>query len=179
MTDLGRKMVEFPLDPTLSKMVIQSEIMGCSTEILTIVSMLSVPSLFFRPRNREDEADARKEKFQVCELSKSTACTQQYRLGARIRSSHISERLQSMAKAQIQQSLVPREFHSRKSDAKSSRGSRAAHRYYGQSENGDRLVGHRLGYCAQMHMLGIFSQCGEASKNIDFGLKSLHTKYVD
>lgn len=66
MTDLGRKMVEFPLDPTLSKMLIQSEKMGCSIEVLTIVSMLSVPSLFFRPRGREDEADARKEKFQVC-----------------------------------------------------------------------------------------------------------------
>lgn len=65
MTDLGRKMVEFPLDPTLSKMLIQSEDMGCSTEVLTIVSMLSVPSLFFRPKGREDEADARKEKFQV------------------------------------------------------------------------------------------------------------------
>jgi pre-mRNA-splicing factor ATP-dependent RNA helicase DHX38/PRP16 len=58
-------MVDFPLDPTLSKMLIQSEKMGCSAEILTIVSMLSVPSLFFRPRGREDEADARKEKFQV------------------------------------------------------------------------------------------------------------------
>ena len=29
--------------------------------------MLSVPSIFFRPKNREDDADARKEKFQVPE----------------------------------------------------------------------------------------------------------------
>ncbi|CAD5218685.1 unnamed protein product [Bursaphelenchus okinawaensis] len=67
LTQLGRKMVEFPLDPTLSKMLIVSEEMGCSTEILTIVSMLSVPSLFFRPKGREDDADAKKEKFQVPE----------------------------------------------------------------------------------------------------------------
>lgn len=83
MTDLGRKMVEFPLDPTLSKMVIQSEIMGCSTEILTIVSMLSVPSLFFRPRNREDEADARKEKFQVSETI-WLACNHHCSSGSRV-----------------------------------------------------------------------------------------------
>lgn len=81
LTEMGRKMVrlrktnkhsffeifsvEFPLDPTLSKMMIMSERMGCSKEILTIVSMLSVPSIFFRPKSREEEADARKEKFQV------------------------------------------------------------------------------------------------------------------
>lgn len=62
---MGRKMVEFPLDPTLSKMLIMSEDMGCSDEVLTIVSMLSVPAIFFRPKGREDESDAKKEKFQV------------------------------------------------------------------------------------------------------------------
>ncbi|CAJ0941256.1 unnamed protein product, partial [Mesorhabditis belari] len=67
LTDLGRKMVEFPLDPTLAKMVIMSEQMGCSDEVLTIVSMLSVPAIFFRPKGKEDEADAKKEKFQVPE----------------------------------------------------------------------------------------------------------------
>lgn len=36
-----------------------------SRQVLTIVSMLSVPAIFFRPKGREDEADARKEKFQV------------------------------------------------------------------------------------------------------------------
>lgn len=70
MNDLGRKMVEFPLDPTLSKMIIQAEKMGCTTEILTIVSMLSVPNIFFRPKGREEEADARKEKFQVGNILK-------------------------------------------------------------------------------------------------------------
>lgn len=59
-------MVEFPLDPTLSKMLIVSEGMGCSDEVLTVVSMLSVPAIFFRPRGREEDADAKKEKFQVC-----------------------------------------------------------------------------------------------------------------
>lgn len=53
LTELGRKMVEFPLDPPLSKMLIISEEFECSDELLTIVSMLSVPAIFFRPKDRE------------------------------------------------------------------------------------------------------------------------------
>jgi len=34
LTPMGRKMVEFPLDPTLSKMVIQGEALGCTAEVL-------------------------------------------------------------------------------------------------------------------------------------------------
>jgi len=67
LTDLGRQMVEFPLDPALSKMVIVSVEMQCSAEMITIVSMLSVPSIFFRPKGREEDAIAKQEKFQVPE----------------------------------------------------------------------------------------------------------------
>jgi pre-mRNA-splicing factor ATP-dependent RNA helicase DHX38/PRP16 len=67
LTEMGRKMVEFPLDPPLSKMLIMSEKFGCSQEMLTIVSMLSVPSIFFRPKGREQESDQAREKFYVPE----------------------------------------------------------------------------------------------------------------
>eukprot|EP00466_Bigelowiella_natans_P001567 jgi/Bigna1/49652/estExt_Genewise1.C_530063 len=67
LTKMGRKMVEFPLDPALSKMLIVAEELGCSSEILTIVSMLSVPRIFFRPPDRAEESDAAREKFQVPE----------------------------------------------------------------------------------------------------------------
>jgi ATP-dependent RNA helicase DHX8/PRP22 len=40
LTKLGRKMAELPLEPQLSKMLISSVEIGCSKEILTIVSML-------------------------------------------------------------------------------------------------------------------------------------------
>ena len=53
LTELGRKMVEFPIDPPLSKMLIVSEEYRCTEELLTIVSMLSVPTIFFRPKSRE------------------------------------------------------------------------------------------------------------------------------
>ncbi|XP_065674723.1 pre-mRNA-splicing factor ATP-dependent RNA helicase PRP16 isoform X2 [Hydra vulgaris] len=67
LTKSGRQMVEFPLDPALSKMLIVSSEMDCADEILTIVSMLSVPSIFSRPRGREEESDTAREKFQVPE----------------------------------------------------------------------------------------------------------------
>ncbi|KAG9289815.1 hypothetical protein G9A89_015395 [Geosiphon pyriformis] len=67
LTPLGRKMVEFPLDPSLSKMLIVSEELGCTAEILTIVSMLSVPSVFYRPKERVEQSDAAREKFFVPE----------------------------------------------------------------------------------------------------------------
>ncbi|KAL0229181.1 hypothetical protein GEMRC1_013801 [Eukaryota sp. GEM-RC1] len=52
---LGRQLAEFPLDPTLSKMIVSSIDFECSEEIVTIVSSLSVPSIFNRPRNEEEK----------------------------------------------------------------------------------------------------------------------------
>jgi pre-mRNA-splicing factor ATP-dependent RNA helicase DHX38/PRP16 len=68
LTTLGRRMVEFPLDPPLSKMLLFAHEHGkCSSEVLIVVSMLSVPSVFFRPKGREEESDAVREKFFVPE----------------------------------------------------------------------------------------------------------------
>ena len=67
LTPLGRLMVEFPLDPALSKMLIASADLHCSEEILIIVSMLSVDKHFFRPKQREEDSDAKREKFSVPE----------------------------------------------------------------------------------------------------------------
>ncbi|RUP44791.1 Asp-Glu-Ala-His box polypeptide 38, isoform CRA_d, partial [Jimgerdemannia flammicorona] len=67
LTPLGRKMVEFPLDPSLAKMLTAAEESKCTAEILTIVSMLSVPTVFYRPKERMEESDAAREKFFVPE----------------------------------------------------------------------------------------------------------------
>jgi len=67
LTRIGRRMIEFPLDPPLSKMLSHADELGCTNEILTVVSMLSVPTVFYRPKDREDESDAAREKFQVPE----------------------------------------------------------------------------------------------------------------
>uniref|UniRef100_A0A1D1Y1U1 RNA helicase n=1 Tax=Anthurium amnicola TaxID=1678845 RepID=A0A1D1Y1U1_9ARAE len=67
LTEIGWKMVEFPLDPPLAKMLLMGEQLQCLNEVLTIVSMLSVPSVFFRPKDRAEESDAAREKFFVPE----------------------------------------------------------------------------------------------------------------
>lgn len=67
LTALGAKMVEFPVDPPLAKMLLVGEQLGCSNEIVTAVAMLSVPSPFFRPKDREEASDAAREKFFVPE----------------------------------------------------------------------------------------------------------------
>ncbi|CAL3964259.1 unnamed protein product [Diplocarpon coronariae] len=67
LTEVGRKMTAFPMDPSLAKLLITSEDYGCSEEVLTIVSMLSVPSVFYRPKERMEESDAAREKFFVPE----------------------------------------------------------------------------------------------------------------
>lgn len=41
LTQLGQMMAEFPLDPPLCKMLIESPRYNCSNEILSIVAMLS------------------------------------------------------------------------------------------------------------------------------------------
>lgn len=63
LTKLGRRMAEFPLEPQLAKMLIMSVDLGCADEALTIVSMLSVQNIFYRPKERAEQADQRKARF--------------------------------------------------------------------------------------------------------------------
>jgi len=63
LTRLGRKMAEFPMEPQLSKMLIASVDLGCSEEVLTIVAMLSVQTVFHRPKDKAAQADAKRAKF--------------------------------------------------------------------------------------------------------------------
>ena len=63
LTRLGRKMAEFPLEPQLSKILIASADLGCSEEMLSIVGMLSVEDIFYRPKEKQAQADMKKAKF--------------------------------------------------------------------------------------------------------------------
>lgn len=60
LTKLGRKMAEFPLDPPLSKMLLASVDLGCSDEILTIIAMIQTGNIFYRPREKQAQADQKK-----------------------------------------------------------------------------------------------------------------------
>eukprot|EP01098_Paradermamoeba_levis_P014388 TRINITY_DN6845_c0_g2_i5.p1 TRINITY_DN6845_c0_g2~~TRINITY_DN6845_c0_g2_i5.p1 ORF type:complete len:275 (+),score=81.02 TRINITY_DN6845_c0_g2_i5:243-1067(+) len=63
LTTLGSQMSEFPLDPQLCKMIIESPKYSCSNEILTVASMLSVPNCFLRPKEAQKLADEAKGRF--------------------------------------------------------------------------------------------------------------------
>ncbi|AGO10010.1 AaceriAAR020Wp [[Ashbya] aceris (nom. inval.)] len=63
LTQLGKRMSQFPMEPALSKALIASVQEGCSDEILTIIAMLSVQNVFYRPKDKAQEADNRKARF--------------------------------------------------------------------------------------------------------------------
>jgi ATP-dependent RNA helicase DHX8/PRP22 len=66
LTRLGRKMADFPMDPGLGKALIESAAHGCSEEMLTIVAMISgtqSQQLFYRPKEKQQQADQKKSKF--------------------------------------------------------------------------------------------------------------------
>ena len=63
LTRLGRKMADFPMEPALAKVLIASVDNGCSEEMLSIVAMLSVQSVFYRPKEKQQQADQKKAKF--------------------------------------------------------------------------------------------------------------------
>lgn len=62
MTRVGHLIAEFPLDPQLATMLVKAPKYHCANEMLSIVGMLSVPSVFMRPpeaRKQADEAHGR------------------------------------------------------------------------------------------------------------------------
>ena len=64
LTRLGRRMADFPMDPSLAKALLASAQMGCAEEMLTIVAMISATqSVFHRPKEKQKQADDKKAKF--------------------------------------------------------------------------------------------------------------------
>eukprot|EP01054_Gregarina_sp_Poly1_P011034 Gregarina_sp_Poly_1__11033@NODE_881_length_5877_cov_60_743029_g630_i0_p1_GENE_NODE_881_length_5877_cov_60_743029_g630_i0NODE_881_length_5877_cov_60_743029_g630_i0_p1_ORF_typecomplete_len739_score124_15Flavi_DEAD/PF07652_14/9_8e31HA2/PF04408_23/5_4e29OB_NTP_bind/PF07717_16/3_1e19DEAD/PF00270_29/3_4e16DEAD/PF00270_29/1_4e02Helicase_C/PF00271_31/2_6e12AAA_22/PF13401_6/4_5e11AAA_19/PF13245_6/1_4e09SRP54/PF00448_22/5_4e07SRP54/PF00448_22/3_2e03ResIII/PF04851_15/5_7e07Herpes_ori_bp/PF02399_15/9_2e06AA len=60
ITPTGELMAEFPLDPQLSKMLVECSTYKATPEAMIIASMLSVPNVFMRPRDQAQEADEAK-----------------------------------------------------------------------------------------------------------------------
>ena len=59
LTRLGRRMAEFPTDPQLAKMLLASEMFGCTAEALTVCAMLDASaSIFYVPPDKAVHANA-------------------------------------------------------------------------------------------------------------------------
>lgn len=63
LTKLGRRMAEFPMAPEESKMLLAAVDLGCADDVITIVAMLSVQTIFYRPKEKQAQADERKKRF--------------------------------------------------------------------------------------------------------------------
>lgn len=64
LTPTGRKMAEFPMDPMFCKCLLTSGQYGVTAEILSVLAMLSESSsLFYRPKDKREQADKRKLSF--------------------------------------------------------------------------------------------------------------------
>ncbi|KAL4798672.1 P-loop containing nucleoside triphosphate hydrolase protein [Aspergillus venezuelensis] len=63
LTRLGRKMTTFPMEPSLAKVLLVAADLGCSDELLSIVAMLNLTNVFYRPKEKQALADQKKAKF--------------------------------------------------------------------------------------------------------------------
>lgn len=72
-------MAEFPVDPMLAKMLIQSEKFGVSDEIATVAAMVSVGSaVFYRPKDKAVHADNAHKAFHLGNVGDHIALTNVY-----------------------------------------------------------------------------------------------------
>ena len=70
LSDLGRKMAGFPLDPKLTATILAGAELGCGEEILSIVSLVSGENVFNQPVNRERQEEA-SQAHKVCQYKLS------------------------------------------------------------------------------------------------------------
>lgn len=64
LTRLGRKMADFPMDPSSAKVLLAAVDHDCSEEALSIIAMLSLQGVvFYRPKEKQSVADQKKSKF--------------------------------------------------------------------------------------------------------------------
>ncbi|KAF9112477.1 putative ATP-dependent RNA helicase dhr2 [Mortierella sp. AM989] len=63
LTEIGKKMAAFPVDPPYAKVLLQSEKMECTKEAIEIISLLSVDSIFSAPSSKREEANEARQKF--------------------------------------------------------------------------------------------------------------------
>ncbi|KAH8693426.1 pre-mRNA-splicing factor ATP-dependent RNA helicase prp22 [Phaeosphaeriaceae sp. PMI808] len=63
LTSLGRQMTYFPMVPSLAKVLLAAVELECTDEMLSIVAMLNLANVFYRPKEKQAQADQKKAKF--------------------------------------------------------------------------------------------------------------------
>ena len=76
LTELGRKMAGFPLDPKLTASILAGAELGCGEEILSIICLLSGENVFNQPVNKERQEEASQAAHQACQQAPLAAADQ-------------------------------------------------------------------------------------------------------
>ncbi|KAG0056730.1 putative ATP-dependent RNA helicase dhr2 [Gryganskiella cystojenkinii] len=63
LTEIGKQMAAFPVDPPYAKVLLQSAKMECTKEAIEIISLLSVDTIFSAPSAKREEANEARQKF--------------------------------------------------------------------------------------------------------------------
>lgn len=63
LTNLGKKISMFPIEPKMGRILLAADELGCLDEAIIIVALLYIDSLFFIPSNMQEQADSILEKF--------------------------------------------------------------------------------------------------------------------
>jgi ATP-dependent helicase HrpA len=63
LTDIGRKLAQFPVDPRLARMVLEADRNGCVREVMVIAAALSIQDPRERPSDKQQQADDKHRRF--------------------------------------------------------------------------------------------------------------------
>lgn len=63
VTQLGRRLARLPIDPRLGRMLLESDKLGCASEVLVIVAALSIQDVRERPLDHQQQADQAHARF--------------------------------------------------------------------------------------------------------------------
>ena len=63
LTEEGRRLAQFPLDPKHAKVVLSAEEHGCAADMLSVVALLSVETVFSNPASKRDQANKIRARF--------------------------------------------------------------------------------------------------------------------
>ncbi|EZG82239.1 putative ATP-dependent RNA helicase [Gregarina niphandrodes] len=63
LTTLGKRMAEFPMEPQMAKTLLAALDLDVGTELITISSMLQIENIFYRPRDKQEQAETKKGQF--------------------------------------------------------------------------------------------------------------------
>jgi HrpA-like RNA helicase len=74
LTPLGKRMAALPLDPMYARCLIAAEELQITSDMVDLISLLSVEGIFYSPPDKREEAASARSKFVAAEGSFLRVC---------------------------------------------------------------------------------------------------------